>query len=120
MWFVPHDRIFLNGETKYCGGLVNYFATWHRANYGGCKGGNADVLIGATAKMTKILGTEKNAIVKDKLIEMIPHERDDLRLGDRCQRHGNETALRLVYGRSDDGQYGETEHHAQRLSNRGA
>ncbi|MEE2637543.1 MAG: 4-hydroxyphenylacetate 3-hydroxylase N-terminal domain-containing protein [Acidobacteriota bacterium] len=69
--FVPHDQIFLNGETSYCGSLVNYFATWHRANYGGCKGGNADVLIGATAKMTKVLGTEKNAVVRDKLVEMI-------------------------------------------------
>ncbi len=69
--FVPTERIFLDGETKYCGGLVNYFATWHRANYGGCKGGNADVLIGATAKMTKILGTDKNAVVRDKLVEMI-------------------------------------------------
>jgi len=69
--FVPTERIFLNGETKYCGGLVNYFATWHRANYGGCKGGNADVLIGATAKMTKILGTDKNAVVRDKLVEMV-------------------------------------------------
>jgi 4-hydroxybutyryl-CoA dehydratase/vinylacetyl-CoA-Delta-isomerase len=69
--FVPNERIFMNGETKYCGTLVNYFATWHRANYGGCKGGNADVLIGATAKMTKILGTERNAVVRDKLVEMI-------------------------------------------------
>jgi 4-hydroxybutyryl-CoA dehydratase/vinylacetyl-CoA-Delta-isomerase len=69
--FVPNDRIFLNGETKHVGQLVNYFATWHRANYGGCKGGNADVLIGATAKMTRVLGTDKNAVVKDKLIEMI-------------------------------------------------
>jgi 4-hydroxybutyryl-CoA dehydratase/vinylacetyl-CoA-Delta-isomerase len=69
--FVPTESIFLNGETRYVGGLVNYFATWHRANYGGCKGGNADVLIGATAKMTRILGTDRNAIVKDKLIEMI-------------------------------------------------
>ncbi len=69
--FVPNERVFLNGETGYCGTLVNYFATWHRANYGGCKGGNADVLIGATAKMTRILGTDRNAVVKDKLVEMI-------------------------------------------------
>ena len=69
--FVPNDRIFLNGETDQCGQLVTYFATWHRANYGGCKAGNADVLIGATAKTTRILGTEKNGIVKDKLIEMV-------------------------------------------------
>jgi 4-hydroxybutyryl-CoA dehydratase/vinylacetyl-CoA-Delta-isomerase len=69
--FVPNDRVFMDGETKHCGALVNYFATWHRANYGGCKGGNADVLIGATAKTTKILGTERNAVVRDKLTEMI-------------------------------------------------
>ena len=69
--FVPFDRVFLNGDVEFCAQLVKYFATWHRANYGGCKGGNADVLIGATAKMTRILGTDKNAIVKDKLIEMV-------------------------------------------------
>ena len=69
--FVPNESIFMNGETKYCGTLVNYFATWHRANYGGCKGGNADVLIGATAKMTRILGTDRNAVVRDKLVEMV-------------------------------------------------
>jgi len=69
--FVPTERIFLNGEVGHVGTLVHYFATWHRANYGGCKGGNADVLIGATAKMTKVLGTDRNAVVKDKLVEMI-------------------------------------------------
>jgi len=69
--FVPNERIFLNGETEFVGHMVNYFATWHRANYGGCKGGNADVLIGATAKVAQIHGVEKNTIVKDKIIEMI-------------------------------------------------
>ncbi|HEY5121697.1 MAG TPA: 4-hydroxyphenylacetate 3-hydroxylase N-terminal domain-containing protein, partial [Acidimicrobiales bacterium] len=43
--FVPTERVFMNGEIEHCATLVNYFATWHRANYGGCKGGNADVLI---------------------------------------------------------------------------
>jgi 4-hydroxybutyryl-CoA dehydratase/vinylacetyl-CoA-Delta-isomerase len=69
--FVPDERIFMDGEVDQCGKMVTYFATWHRANYGGCKAGNADVLIGATAKTTKILGTEKNSIVRDKLIEMV-------------------------------------------------
>jgi 4-hydroxybutyryl-CoA dehydratase / vinylacetyl-CoA-Delta-isomerase len=69
--FVPHERIFLNGETQHCATLVNYFSTWHRANYGACKGGNADVLIGATAKMTRLLGTDRNPIVRDKLVEMV-------------------------------------------------
>jgi len=69
--FVPYERVFLNGETEYVGQMVTYFATWHRANYGGCKGGNADVLIGATAKIAQIHGVERNTIVKDKVIEMI-------------------------------------------------
>ncbi len=69
--FVPTERVFMNGEIGHCATMVNYFATWHRANYGGCKGGNADVLIGATAKMTRILGTDRNSIVRDKLVEMV-------------------------------------------------
>ena len=69
--FVPNERIFMNGEVDFTGKLVDYFATWHRANYGGCKGGNADVLIGATAKLTQVLNTAKNSIVKDKLTEMV-------------------------------------------------
>ena len=59
----------MNGEADFTGKLVEYFATWHRANYGGCKGGNADVLIGATAKLTQVLNTTKNSIVRDKLTE---------------------------------------------------
>jgi len=69
--FVPNERVFMNGEVDQCGTMVNYFATWHRANYGGCKSGNADVLIGATAKTTRILGTDRNSIVRDKLTEMV-------------------------------------------------
>ena len=69
--FVPHERIFLNGEVEQCGTMVSNFATWHRANYGGCKAGNADVLIGATAKTTQILGTDRNSVVRDKLTEMV-------------------------------------------------
>ncbi|MCG8413595.1 MAG: 4-hydroxyphenylacetate 3-hydroxylase family protein [Pseudomonadales bacterium] len=69
--FVPHARIFLNGEVEQCATMVNNFATWHRANYGGCKAGNADVLIGATAKTTQILGTDRNSVVRDKLTEMV-------------------------------------------------
>ena len=69
--FVPNERVFMNGEVKHTGRMVDYFATWHRANYGGCKGGNADVLIGATAALSFHQGTAKNSIVKDKLIEMM-------------------------------------------------
>jgi 4-hydroxybutyryl-CoA dehydratase/vinylacetyl-CoA-Delta-isomerase len=69
--FVPAERVFMAGEGDFAGVLVDRFAAWHRANYGGCKAGNADVLLGATAMLAEVHGTIGNAIVKDKLIEMV-------------------------------------------------
>ncbi len=69
--FVPTERVFLAGEGEFAGVLVDRFAAWHRANYGGCKAGNADVLLGATALLAELSGTLGNAIVKDKLTEMV-------------------------------------------------
>jgi 4-hydroxybutyryl-CoA dehydratase/vinylacetyl-CoA-Delta-isomerase len=69
--FVPTERVFMAGEGDFAGVLVDRFAAWHRANYGGCKAGNADVLLGATALLAETNGTIGNAIVKDKLTEMI-------------------------------------------------
>jgi 4-hydroxybutyryl-CoA dehydratase/vinylacetyl-CoA-Delta-isomerase len=69
--FVPTERVFMAGEGDFAGLLVDRFAAWHRANYGGCKAGNADVLLGATALLAEVAGTIGNAIVKDKLTEMV-------------------------------------------------
>jgi 4-hydroxybutyryl-CoA dehydratase/vinylacetyl-CoA-Delta-isomerase len=69
--FVPTERVFMAGEGDYAGLLVDRFAAWHRANYGGCKAGNADVLLGATALLAEVAGTIGNAMVKDKLTEMV-------------------------------------------------
>lgn len=69
--FVPTERVFMAGEGDFAGLLVDRFAAWHRANYGGCKAGNADVLVGATALLSEIHGTIGNAVVKDKLTEMV-------------------------------------------------
>jgi len=69
--FVPTERVFMAGEGEFAGLLVDRFAAWHRANYGGCKAGNADVLLGATALLAEVNGTIGNAIVKDKLTEMV-------------------------------------------------
>ncbi len=69
--FVPNERVFMAGEGDFAGLLVDRFAAWHRANYGGCKGGNADVLLGATALLAEVHGTVKNAVVRDKLTEMV-------------------------------------------------
>ncbi|MEE8397480.1 MAG: 4-hydroxyphenylacetate 3-hydroxylase N-terminal domain-containing protein [Desulfobacterales bacterium] len=69
--FIPTERVFLNGETAFTNSIVYRFASHHRANYGACKTGTMDVLIGATAYLSQIQGTAKASHVKDKVTEMI-------------------------------------------------
>jgi len=69
--FVPKERIFMLGETEFTGSLVYRFAAHHRANYGACKTGLMDVLIGAVSYLTEIQGTAKGSHVREKITEMI-------------------------------------------------
>ncbi len=68
--FVPWDRVFMCGEVEFAGMLVERFATLHRQNYGGCKGGVTDVLVGAVALAADYQGTSQASHVRDKLAEM--------------------------------------------------
>ena len=68
--FVPNENIFMNGETELTGVLVYRFAAHHRANYGACKTGLMDILIGAVSYLTQIQGTQKGSHVRDKITEM--------------------------------------------------
>ncbi len=68
--FVPRERVFLDGELAACAALVEAFAGFHRASYGGCKPGNLDVLIGAAALVAKEHGVARASHVRDKLVEM--------------------------------------------------
>jgi 4-hydroxybutyryl-CoA dehydratase/vinylacetyl-CoA-Delta-isomerase len=69
--FVPWERVFMCGETEFTGALVERFAALHRQNYGGCKGGVSDVVIGAAALAAQCQGTSNAYHIKDKLAEMI-------------------------------------------------
>jgi 4-hydroxybutyryl-CoA dehydratase/vinylacetyl-CoA-Delta-isomerase len=69
--FVPEERIFMRGEYPMAGRLVELFAAHHRASYGGCKVGVGDVLIGASAALAEVQGTDRASHVKDKLAEMV-------------------------------------------------
>lgn len=69
--FVPWERVFMCGETEFAGMLVERFAVYHRQNYGACKAGVIDVLIGASAAMAEYNGTAKASHIRDKMIEMI-------------------------------------------------
>jgi 4-hydroxybutyryl-CoA dehydratase/vinylacetyl-CoA-Delta-isomerase len=68
--FVPVENVFMDGEVEFTGDLVYRFAAHHRANYGACKTGLMDVLIGAVSYLSLIQGTAKGSHVRDKVTEM--------------------------------------------------
>lgn len=70
--FIPWERVFLCGETKYCGRLIARFAKTHRMNCGGaCKVGFADVIIGAAQLLAEYSGVQKAPHIVDKITDMI-------------------------------------------------
>jgi 4-hydroxybutyryl-CoA dehydratase/vinylacetyl-CoA-Delta-isomerase len=69
--FVPWERVFMCGEFDFALPLVETFSSYHRQNYGGCKSGVADVLIGAAALVARHNGVAEAAHIRDKLVEMV-------------------------------------------------
>jgi len=95
--FVPWDRVFMCEEYKFAGKLVESFATYHRQNYGGCRPGMLDVLIGATTAMAEYNGIDKASHVRDKIVEMI-HLSETLYGGSiACSAEGAPTASGAYY-----------------------
>jgi len=90
--FVPRERIFLDGETRYSGLLVERFAAYHRQSYGGCKVGVGDVLIGATALIARMNGVENASHIRDKIVEMIHLNETMYACGIACSALGHATA----------------------------
>jgi len=90
--FVPWERVFMCGEYQFAGMLVERFASYHRQNYGGCKGGVSDIVIGATATMAEYNGVAKASHIKDKIVEMI-HLAETLYAGSiACSSEGRKMA----------------------------
>lgn len=89
--FVPHERIFLDGELVYSGRLVERFAAYHRQSYGGCKVGVGDVLIGAAALIARMNGVDRASHIKDKLVEMIHLNETLFACGIACSAMGHPT-----------------------------
>jgi 4-hydroxybutyryl-CoA dehydratase/vinylacetyl-CoA-Delta-isomerase len=69
--FIPWKHVFMCGEYDFAYELVERFATFHRQNYGGCKAGLSDALIGATYALAQAQGTDKASHVRDKIVEMV-------------------------------------------------
>ena len=90
--FVPWGRVFMCGEYKYSGIMVERFAGYHRQSYGGCKVGVGDVLIGAAAQIAEYNGAAKASHLKDKLIEMVHLNETLYACGIACSSQGSCTA----------------------------
>jgi 4-hydroxybutyryl-CoA dehydratase/vinylacetyl-CoA-Delta-isomerase len=90
--FVPWERVFMCGEFKFSGSLVERFAGYHRQSYGGCKTGVGDVLIGAAQAVARLQGTEKVSHIKEKIIEMIHLNETIYACGIACSAEGKATA----------------------------
>ena len=70
--FIPWERVFHCGETKYSGRMVARFAKAHRMNCGGaCKVGFADLIIGGTMLAAEAIGVEKVPHIQEKIIDMV-------------------------------------------------
>jgi 4-hydroxybutyryl-CoA dehydratase/vinylacetyl-CoA-Delta-isomerase len=69
--FVPWEHVFMCGDHEFAYELVERFATAHRQNYGGCKTGLADALVGATYALAQAQGTDRASHTRDKLVEMV-------------------------------------------------
>jgi 4-hydroxybutyryl-CoA dehydratase/vinylacetyl-CoA-Delta-isomerase len=90
--FVPWERVFMCGEFAYAGELVEIFAAYHRASYGGCKVGVGDVLIGASRLISRYQGVEKASHIKDKIIEMVHLNETLYACGIACSAEGARTS----------------------------
>jgi 4-hydroxybutyryl-CoA dehydratase / vinylacetyl-CoA-Delta-isomerase len=90
--FVPWERVFMCGEYRYAGMLVERFAGYHRQSYGGCKVGVGDVLIGAAAQAAEYNGAARASHVRDKLIEMVHLNETLYSCGIACSSQGSCTA----------------------------
>ena len=70
---VPHDRVFLDGETVEGGHLTTNYATHHRHSCIAARAGFGDLLIGAGALMIDANGLDPNrhGHVRDTMVELI-------------------------------------------------
>jgi len=69
--FVPWERVFMCGETKFAGRLALAFANNHRFSYCGCKPAATDILMGATALVADYNGIGKEPHVVDELSDLM-------------------------------------------------
>ncbi len=70
--FVPWERVFHCGETRYSGKFVTRFAKTHRMTCGGtCKVGFMNQIIGASKLVQEYKGLDKVSHINEQMTEMV-------------------------------------------------
>ena len=71
--FVPHERVFLDGEHEEGGFLTTTYATHHRHSCIGARAGFGDLLIGAGALMAEANGLdfERHGHMREQMVDLI-------------------------------------------------
>lgn len=69
--FVPWERVFMCGETKFAGRLALAFANNHRFSYCGCKPAVTDIMMGATSLVADYNGIGDEPHVVDAVSELM-------------------------------------------------
>jgi len=67
--FVPRERVFMCGEFKYTGRVIDYFTANYRACIGACVAGQGDVMIGAAALIARANGLASSTF-SNKIVDM--------------------------------------------------
>jgi len=67
--FVPNERVFMCGETKYTLPAVSYFIMPYRSAIGGCVAGQGDIKIGSAILTARTNGLA-DKVFRDKVIQM--------------------------------------------------
>lgn len=71
--FVPHERVFLDGQHEFAGPLALAFVDYHRFTAIAYKLPLVDALVGAAALMADMNGISKAAHVRDKMTALIAY-----------------------------------------------
>lgn len=69
--FVPWERVFLCGETRFASRLALLTAIYHRHSYTGCKAALSELIMGASALVAEYNGVAKATHVGEKLAHLI-------------------------------------------------
>jgi 4-hydroxybutyryl-CoA dehydratase / vinylacetyl-CoA-Delta-isomerase len=89
--FVPWERVFHCGETRYSGKLVTRFARTHRMTCGGtCKVGFMNQIIGASKLIQEYKGLEKVSHINEQITEMVVHRETGRACGLAAAHKGSE------------------------------